>query len=284
MLFKPTNGTAYICGKSIKDRRSQQYIQTNLGVCPQFDILYPTMSIRQHLRFYAGIKGVHKSIQEEHISDLLEAVELTKQQNQASKSLSGGMKRRLSISIALCQKPKVLIFDEPSSGLDVATRRQLWNVIIKARQGRAVLLTTHAMEEAESLSTRIAIMAEGKIRCIGTTASLQKQFGSGYQLTICVDKEKVINTNPTYVGSVYLSSKSEQVAHQKITNEIGQGLILASCYQGSLVYIIQEYVIISELFGKMEELIKDPESGICDWGLNQTSLESVFMKVVSQSY
>lgn len=77
------------------------------------------------------------------------------------------MKRRLSIAIALCSKPKVLIFDEPSSGLDVATRRQLWNVIIKARQSHAVLLTTHAMEEAECLSTRIAIMADGKIRCIG---------------------------------------------------------------------------------------------------------------------
>ncbi|CAL6087059.1 ABC_transporter family protein [Hexamita inflata] len=284
MLFKPTNGTAYICGKSINDRRSQQYIQTNLGVCPQFDILYPTMSIRQHLRFYARIKGVHKSIQEEHISDLLEAVELTKQQDQASKSLSGGMKRRLSISIALCSKPKVLIFDEPSSGLDVATRRQLWNVIIKARQGRAVLLTTHAMEEAECLSTRIAIMAEGKIRCIGTASSLQKKFGSGYQLTICVDKERVVKANPVYIGSVQLSSKGEQVAHQKITNEISQGLILASCYQGSLVYIIPENVVISELFGKMEGLVKDLESGICDWGLNQTSLESVFMKVVSQSY
>ncbi|CAL6065314.1 ABC_transporter family protein [Hexamita inflata] len=284
MLFKPTNGTAYICGKSINDRRSQQYIQTNLGVCPQFDILYPTMSIRQHLRFYARIKGVHKSIQEEHISDLLEAVELTKQQNQASKSLSGGMKRRLSISIALCSKPKVLIFDEPSSGLDVATRRQLWNVIIKARQGRAVLLTTHAMEEAECLSTRIAIMAEGKIRCIGTAAGLQKKFGSGYQLTICVDKEKIMKADPVYVGSVYLSSKGEQVAHQKIMKEIGQGLVLASCYQGSLVYIIPENVVISELFGKMEGLVKDLESGICDWGLNQTSLESVFMKVVSQSY
>ncbi|CAL6005865.1 ABC_transporter family protein [Hexamita inflata] len=284
MLFKPTNGTAYICGKSINDRRSQQYIQTNLGVCPQFDILYPTMSIRQHLRFYARIKGVHKSIQEEHISDLLEAVELTKQQDQASKSLSGGMKRRLSISIALCSKPKVLIFDEPSSGLDVATRRQLWNVIIKARQGRAVLLTTHAMEEAECLSTRIAIMAEGKIRCIGTASSLQKKFGSGYQLTICVDREKITKADPVYVGSVYLSSKGEQIAHQKITNEISQRLILASCYQGSLVYIIPENVVISELFGKMERLVKDLESGICDWGLNQTSLESVFMKVVSQSY
>ncbi|CAL6087087.1 ABC_transporter family protein [Hexamita inflata] len=194
------------------------------------------------------------------------------------------MKRRLSISIALCSKPKVLIFDEPSSGLDVATRRQLWNVIIKARQGRAVLLTTHAMEEAECLSTRIAIMAEGKIRCIGTASSLQKKFGSGYQLTICVDKEKIMKADPVYIGSVQLSSKGEQVAHQKITNEISQGLILASCYQGSLVYIIPENVVISELFGKMEGLVKDLESGICDWGLNQTSLESVFMKVVSQSY
>lgn len=133
MLFKPTSGTAYLCGKSINDRRSQQFIQSNLGVCPQFDILYATMNIRQHLKFYAMIKGIDKTIQNEHIEDLLAAVELTKDAHKASKALSGGMKRRLSISIALCCKPKILIFDEPSSGLDVATRRQLWNVIIKAR-------------------------------------------------------------------------------------------------------------------------------------------------------
>ena len=125
------------------------------------------MTIKQHLRFYARIKGVSSNIREEHINDLLAAVELTEKADTASKKLSGGMKRRLSIAIALACKPKVLIFDEPSSGLDVRTRRELWNVIIKARQGRAVLLTTHAMEEAECLSTRIAIMATGKIRCIG---------------------------------------------------------------------------------------------------------------------
>jgi len=172
MLFKPTSGTAYICGKSITDRRSHEYIQSNLGVCPQFDILYPTMTIRQHLRFYARIKGISKELQEEHIEDLLAAVELTEKADQGTKKLSGGMKRRLSIAIALACKPKVLIFDEPSSGLDVKTRRELWNVIIKARQGRAVLLTTHAMEEAECLSTRIAIMAAAKIRCIGAVAAL----------------------------------------------------------------------------------------------------------------
>lgn len=243
------------------------------------------MTIRQHLRFYARIKGIDPTIQEEHIADLLAAVELSDKAENASKKLSGGMKRRLSIAIALACKPRVLIFDEPSSGLDVRTRRELWNVIIKARQGRAVLLTTHAMEEAECLSTRIAIMAAGKIRCIGNVANLQKKFGSGYQLTVCVDKEKTQKAdNPIYVGSVYLSSTGEQNAHQRIIKDINGQLMLASCYQGQLVYVVPENAVISELFGRMEALVRDTESGICDWGLNQTSLESVFMKVVQQSY
>ena len=227
------------------------------------------MTIRQHLRFYARIKGVSADIREEHINDLLAAVELTDKADTATKKLSGGMKRRLSIALALACKPKVLIFDEPSSGLDVRTRRELWNVIIRARQGRAVLLTTHAMEEAECLSTRIAIMATGKIRCIGNVSSLQKKFGSGYQLTVCVDKEKTTKAiNPIYVGSVYLCSVGEQNAHQRIIKDIDPGLVLVSCYQGQMVYVVPENTIISELFGKMEMIVRDTESGICDWGLN----------------
>ncbi|CAL6080536.1 ABC_transporter family protein [Hexamita inflata] len=286
MLFKPTHGTAYICGQSINDKNNQQLIQQNLGVCPQFDILYPTMTIRQHLLFYARIKGVHKSIQKEHITDLLEAVELSNVSHQSPRQLSGGMKRRLSFSIALCSKPQVLIFDEPSSGLDVATRRALWNVIIKARQGRAILLTTHAMEEAECLATRIAIMADGKLRSIGTPSGLQKRFGSGYQLTICVDKEKQFKNNGVYVqiGQIQLNLPGEQSAHQLINQKISKELILASCYQGTLVYIVPQQTKISDLWRKMEELIQDRENGISDWSLNQTSLESVFIKVASQTY
>ncbi|KAH0576489.1 ABC transporter family protein [Spironucleus salmonicida] len=284
MLFKPTSGTAYVCGSSITDSSQKQQIQDNLGICPQFDILYPTMSIRQHLQFYAKIKGTDSKIESEHISDLLDAVELTQYSNKASKKLSGGMKRRLSIAIALCNRPKVLIFDEPSSGLDVSTRRQLWNVILKARTGRAILLTTHAMEEAECLSTRIAIMAEGKIRSIGAQQHLQHKFGTGYQLRICANKDKLQPSQQgVYVGSVYLSSDLEQQVHSKIL-DVSRGLILTSCYQGQMVYAVPPELKVSMIFGEMETLMKNPDSGISDWGLNQTSLESVFMKVVSNSY
>lgn len=114
------------------------------------------------------LKGVNKEVQKKHLTDLLSSVELISIKKKAVKRLSGGQKRRLSIAVALCSKPAVILLDEPSSGLDPATRRQLWNVILASRTGRAMILTTHAMEEAESLASRVAIMASGKLRCIGT--------------------------------------------------------------------------------------------------------------------
>jgi len=100
-----------------------------------------------------------------------------------------------------------------------------------------------------------------------------------------VDREKSQKAdNPFYVGSVYLNSAGEQTAHARIQKDISSALGLVSCYQGQMTYVVPESMVISELFGKMEALVRDGESCICDWGLNQTSLESVFMRVVSQSY
>lgn len=106
--------------------------------------------------------------------------------------LSGGMKRRLSLAIALVGKPKLILLDEPTSGLDPETRRAIWDIINLQRQDKSLILTTHNMEEADVLCSRIAILSKGKLLCIGTQLHLKNKFGKGYSLSITVQQGKEI--------------------------------------------------------------------------------------------
>lgn len=110
-------------------------------------------------------------------------VNLTYASQQRAGSFSGGMKRRLSVAVALLGDPKLVFLDEPTTGMDPVSRRQVWDIIERAKQGRAIILTTHSMEEADILGDRIAIMARGNLRCLGTSLRLKQKFGAGYQVT-----------------------------------------------------------------------------------------------------
>ena len=143
-------------------------IHRHLGVCPQFDIQYPELTAEEHLLFYARLKGVKLgkakrvvgnalkkvSINTQHSEHLIQ-VNLYDARNKKSKALSGGMRRRLSVAMACIGNPDILILDEPTTGLDPASRRQVWEVIERIKEERSVILTTHAMEEADHLCTRI---------------------------------------------------------------------------------------------------------------------------------
>lgn len=109
-------------------------------------------------------------------------VNLTYAAQQRAGSFSGGMKRRLSVACALLGDPKLVFLDEPTTGMDPVSRRQVWDIIERAKQGRAIILTTHSMEEADILGDRIAIMARGNLRCLGTSLRLKQKFGAGYQV------------------------------------------------------------------------------------------------------
>eukprot|EP00768_Dysnectes_brevis_P001229 gnl/Dysnectes_brevis/129_a152_4397.p1 GENE.gnl/Dysnectes_brevis/129_a152_4397~~gnl/Dysnectes_brevis/129_a152_4397.p1 ORF type:complete len:1000 (-),score=354.61 gnl/Dysnectes_brevis/129_a152_4397:155-3154(-) len=304
-LFAPTSGTARIVGHDMSQPGNLERIQAVMGVCPQFDVHWPSLTCKEHLSFYCKLKGVGPDVEEQHIEDLLEAVDLIPQRDVPSSSLSGGMRRRLSVAVALAGKPRVLYLDEPTTGLDPRTRRQLWNIILAVRPGRAILLTTHSMEEAEALCSRIGIMAAGRLRCIGTSSALKTRFGKGYKLTVCVDmdaqqKQRSLahsrstftaageepSVSPVCVGGIMLMSSCEQKAHQQLMNSLGHELRLSSAYTGTLTYVMPQSMArnrISSIFGTMEGMLHTDESCICDWGISQSSLESVFLHVVQMS-
>eukprot|EP00826_Nyctotherus_ovalis_P049944 TRINITY_DN6072_c0_g2_i3.p1 TRINITY_DN6072_c0_g2~~TRINITY_DN6072_c0_g2_i3.p1 ORF type:complete len:438 (-),score=123.72 TRINITY_DN6072_c0_g2_i3:948-2261(-) len=190
-LYGPTSGEAWVNGFSINAELSK--IQVTIGVCPQFDILWPELTVEEHLLFYARLKGVSPRSERRMVEKAMDDVYLKSFGNFKTRELSGGMKRRLSVAISLVGNPQIVFLDEPSTGLDPENRRQLWDILVRAREGRAVILTTHSMEEADVLCGRIGIILRGQMKCIGNQIHLKNKFGGGYQLFVNCYQKKLLN-------------------------------------------------------------------------------------------
>lgn len=173
-LILPTDGEIKINGLDIvKDR---QKIKEILNVSPQETAIAPNLSVKENLEFMAGVYQIPNS--QEKINELIEMFKLDEVLNQKAKTLSGGWQRKVSIAISLINEPEILFLDEPTLGLDVIARKELW-AVIKALKGKiTIILTTHYMEEAESLSDRIGIMAKGNLIAVGTSKELTEQADS----------------------------------------------------------------------------------------------------------
>ncbi|MBA0805764.1 hypothetical protein Gohar_005255, partial [Gossypium harknessii] len=183
-LTKPTSGTAYLQGLDILT--SMDTIYTSMGVCPQHDLLWETLTGREHLLFYGRLKNLKGSALNQAVEDSLKSVNLFHGgvADKHAGKYSGGMKRRLSVAISLIGDPKVVFMDEPSTGLDPASRNSLWSVVKQAKRDRAIILTTHSMEEAEVLCDRLGIFVDGALQCIGNAKELKGRYGGSYIFTI----------------------------------------------------------------------------------------------------
>ena len=145
----------------------------------------------QHLNLFSGLAGVPPTEASRRVESFLQAVDLVEFGKKACRKYSGGMRRRLSVACALIADPKVVYLDEPTTGMDPVNRRGVWDVIEKAKKGRVVVLTTHAMEEADTLGDRISIMSRGRLHRIGTSLHLKNKYGStGYTIDIKAPREK----------------------------------------------------------------------------------------------
>ena len=171
-LSEPTSGDAFLLGKSIKSESTE--VKSLIAVSPQETAVAKGLSVKENLDLMCGVHGFDKKKREEKINELTELLELKGIMNKKAGKLSGGWQRRLSIAMALISEPKILFLDEPTLGLDVLARSDLWD-IIRALKGRiTIILTTHYMEEAEALSDRVAIMKDGKLITCDTVAAIKK--------------------------------------------------------------------------------------------------------------
>jgi ABC-type multidrug transport system ATPase subunit len=239
----------------------------------QHDILWENLTAFETLLFYGRLKCLTGKALDAAVVGALVAVDLAKKAHVRVGSFSGGMKRRLSVACALIGNPKVIYLDEPSTGLDPASRHKLWDVISNAKASgeSSIVLTTHHLEEAEVLCDRVGIMSGGEMRCIGTAPALRRRFGRGYTLTVT------------------LSSGAAEAADELLGFVVAllpSARLLGTPMGGTSKFeVMKEDVLLSAVFRQFEAR-RDGSGGgggmvITDWGIYQTSLEEVFLKVTA---
>ncbi len=185
-LSKPSGGNAYVFSNSVLTDLNE--VKRLVGISTQDTAVAGNLTVKENLKFMSDIfafdqnadrtkKKNKKNQPDERVEQIIDTFGLTEVRNKKAKTLSGGYQRKLSIAMALIGEPKVLFLDEPTLGLDVLARRELWKSIEKLKGNMTIILTTHYMEEAESLADRIAVMMDGEIRALGTQRQLEAQTG-----------------------------------------------------------------------------------------------------------
>uniref|UniRef100_A0A671SGN1 ATP-binding cassette sub-family A member 3-like n=1 Tax=Sinocyclocheilus anshuiensis TaxID=1608454 RepID=A0A671SGN1_9TELE len=258
-LFPPSSGRAYINGYDIC--QDMALIRRSLGLCPQHDVLFDNLNVREHLLFYTQLKGYPCEKIPDEVDRILRILNLEDKHHARSKTLSGGMKRKLSIGIALIGNSKVVMLDEPTSGMDPSARRAIWDLLQGEKRGRTILLTTHFMDEADLLGDRIAIMASGELQCCGSPLFLKNKYGAGYHMVIV--KDAFCNV-----------SEITRLVHMYVPDAT-----LESSAGAELSYILpKESTSRFELLFAELEMNRD-ELGIASYGASVTTMEEVFLRV-----
>ncbi|XP_042167957.1 phospholipid-transporting ATPase ABCA1 isoform X1 [Oncorhynchus tshawytscha] len=323
-LFPPTSGTAYILGKDIRSELSA--IRQNLGVCPQHNVLFSMLTVEEHIWFYARLKGLSEEKVKAEMEQIVNDIGLPHKRQCRSNTLSGGMQRKLSVALAFVGGSKVVILDEPTAGVDPYARRGIWDLLLKYRAGRTIILSTHHMDEADILGDRIAIISHGKLCCVGSSLFLKTQLGTGYYLTLVKrDFDLTLSScrNSSSSSSVSYSKKVglPQPQPQALTVLKGDSVSESSSDAGlgsepeseattidvtmisnvifkhvpaarlvedlghELTYVLPYEAAkggaFVELFHEIDDRLSD--LGISSYGISDTTLEEIFLKVAEDS-
>ncbi|XP_016395780.1 LOW QUALITY PROTEIN: retinal-specific ATP-binding cassette transporter-like [Sinocyclocheilus rhinocerous] len=306
-MFPPTSGTAYIYGKDI--RTDMDAIRKSLGMCPQHNIIFHHMTVAEHILFYSLLKGRPLPEAQLEVENMLEDLGLPHKRNEEAQNLSGGMQRKLSVAMAFVGGAKVVFLDEPTSGVDPYSRRSIWDLLLKYRAGRTVILSTHHMDEADLLSDRVAIISQGCLYCCGSPLFLKNCLGAGFYLTLV----RRIKEQPSHITNEgqcdctedcsckcslctkFKESASEQprVTERQMEGDIESitALVHHHVPEARLIEVIgQELTFLlpsrgfkhrsyASLFRELEETLAD--MGLSSFGVSDTSLEEIFLKVTA---
>jgi len=279
--IKPTYGLLYVLDKSLmEDLAGARF---HLGVCPQHDAL-ETLTVREHLEFYAKIRGVPPSRLQPAVNFIIDGVGLKQfADSPTADKLSGGNKRRLSLAIALVGDPEVLLLDEPTTGIDPMGKRAFWNIAKKFQANRAILLTTHSMEEADALASRVGVLSK-KLLEIGTIKELRDRHGRHLNVQL------VLKSSP---GS---TDKEMSQLEKDIMEGVRGARLLGTAYHGILRFMVstdvvevaddgtetnkQKYHTTASLFLFLEE--NKDRLGIEHFSVSLSSFDEVFLNILAK--
>ncbi|XP_019393966.1 PREDICTED: ATP-binding cassette sub-family A member 7 [Crocodylus porosus] len=304
-LLPPSAGTAYILGQDV--RSEMDAIRSTMGVCPQHNVLFDILTVEEHVWFYGRLKGLSGRQVAAETEQLLRDVGLPHKRREPTRCLSGGMQRKLSVAIAFVGGSRVVVLDEPTAGVDPYSRRGIWDLLLKYRQGRTIVLSTHYMDEAELLGDRIAIIAQGRLCCCGSPLFLKTHLGTGYHLTL-VKREPGAREQPApqaSSGGIAVAGKKGD-SDSEHSCDTGLGSESSTVDVPQLSALVQKLVPGSRLVedighellyvlpssgakdGSFGELFREldarlGELGVSGYGVSDTTLEEIFLKVAEDT-
>ena len=272
-MYEATKGKAIYDGINILDSNNMDIFREKLGICPQHDILFDNLNIREHLEMFSIFKGVDSENVESEVNKILHDFQLENIQHMIAKNLSAGQRRKLSIAIALIGGSQIIFLDEPSSGMDITSRRNLWEILKRQCEGKIIILTTHYMEEASVLGKRIGIINAGKMKCLGSPLFLIEKYGKFMSLNILkgdnADNEKIVN---------FVKSLAENIEYEILSEEIMFRIPVKD--DDNAEKKLRKKVDIPKFFQKFDENLENLK--IKSYSASMPTLEDVFLNVAAE--
>ncbi|CAG7823740.1 unnamed protein product [Allacma fusca] len=262
-LIRPTAGVVRINSYDITTDIT--HVRSSIGFCPQYNMLFDNLTVEEHLKFYCLIKGLNEAETLNEIERWVNTLGLDDKRKTLSKYLSGGMKRKLCIGIALSAGSKFVLLDEPTAGVDPEARRAIWGLIQAEKKGRTIILSTHYMEEADLLGDKIAIMADGRLLCSGSSLFLKSIFGNSYNLVIVKSEEADSDAIKAMITGVIPSVELRLVTRTEI----------------SWTLPAKEVELLPIIFEKLETYKN--ELGIRTYTIGSIPLQEIFFRITSDS-
>ncbi|XP_019479349.1 PREDICTED: ATP-binding cassette sub-family A member 9-like [Hipposideros armiger] len=263
-LSVPTSGSVTIYNHSLSEMTNLETVSKLTGVCPQSNVQFGFLTVRENLRLFAKIKGIQPQEVEEEVQRILQDLEMDTVQDTVAQNLSGGQKRKLTFGIAILGDPQILLLDEPTAGSDPLSRHRVWNLLKERKSDRVILFSTQFMDEADILADRKVFISNGKLKCAGSSLFLKKKWGIGYHLSLHLNEM----CEPDNVTSLV----KQHIPDAKLTAQSDEKLV---------------YTLPLERTNKFPDLYRDldkcSKQGIEDYGVSMTTLNEVFLKLEGKS-